>query len=171
MTSARPLAGQVQPVRNVRQPIAQSEPVRNVRQPISKPAFVPQEEAAMEEVGEDMLEETTVPDEVVEHVEEETVAITETVEEEVEAKTTMARPTAMLKPIRGTLQPLVEEEEVRTAPLTPVGHMLMPVKKRGPPPSIGKPKTAELRPVKGSLIPVSKTPVKQLKTDEENEED
>ena len=163
-------------MRNVRQPIAQSEPVRNVRQPISTPAFVPQEEAAMEEVGEDMLEETIAPDEVVidevvEHVEEETVAITETVEEEVETKTTMARPTAMLKPIRGTLQPLVEEEEVRTAPLTPVGHMLMPEKKRGPPPSIGKPKTAELRPVKGSLIPVSKTPVKQLKTDDENEED
>ena len=101
-----------------------------------------------------------VIDEVVEHV-----------EEEVEAKTTMARPTAMLKPIRGTLQPLVDEEEVRTASLTPIGHMLIPEKKRGPPPSIGKRKTAELRPVKASLIPVSKNPVKELKTDEENDED
>jgi hypothetical protein len=176
MTSARPLAGQVQPVRNVRQPIAQSEPVRTVRQPISTPAFVPQEEAAMEEVGEAMLEETTVPDEVVvdevvEHVEEEAVVPTETVDEEVEGKTIMARPTAMLKPIRGTLQPLVEEEEVRTASLTPVGHMLMPEKKRGPPPTIEKPMTAQLRPVRGSLTPVSKTPVKQLKTDDEIEED
>ena len=152
MTSARPLAGQVQPVRNVRQPIAQPEPVRTVRQPISKPAFVAQEDAAMEEVGETMLEEASVPDEV-------------------EAKTTMTRPTAMLRPIRGTLQPLVDEEEVRTASLTPVGHMLTPEKKRGPPPSIGKPKTAELRPVKGSLIPVSKTPVKKLETDDENDED
>ena len=165
MTSARPLAGQVQPVRNVRQPIAQSEPVRTVRQPISTPAFVAQEEAAMEEVGEAMLEETTVPDEVV--IDE----VVEHSEEEVEPKTTMARPTAMLKPIRGTLQPLVEEEEVRTASLTPVGHMLIPEKKRGPPPSIGKPKTAELRPVKASLVPVSKTPVKKLETDEENDED
>ena len=129
MTSARPLAGQVQPVRNVRQPIAQPEPVRTVRQPISKPAFVAQEDAVMEEVGETMLEEASVPDEV-------------------EAKTTMTRPTAMLRPIRGTLQPLVDEEEVRTASRTPVGHMLTPEKKRGPPPSIGKPKTAELRPVK-----------------------
>ena len=174
MTSARPLAGQVQPVRNVRQPIAQPEPVRTVRQPISKPAFVAQEDVAMEEVGEAMLGEVSVPDEVdevVEQVEEEVMAPSETVEEEAEAKTTMTRPTAMLRPIRGTLQPLVDEEEVRTASLTPVGHMLTPKKKRGPPPSIGKPKTAELRPVKGSLIPVSKTPVKKLETDDENDED
>ena len=84
MTSARPLAGQVQPVRNVRQPIAQPEPVRTVRQPISKPAFVAQEDAAMEEVGEAMLEEVSVPDEaevdeVVEQVEEEVMAPSETV--------------------------------------------------------------------------------------------
>jgi hypothetical protein len=65
----------------------------------------------------------------------------------------------------------VEEEEVRTASLTPVGHMLMPEKKRGPPPTIEKPMTAQLRPVRGSLTPVSKTPVKQLKTDDEIEED
>ena len=176
MTSARPLAGQVQPVRNVRQPIAQPEPVRTVRQPISKPAFVAQEDAAMEEVGETMLEEASVPDEVevdevVEQVEEQVMAPSETVEEEAESITTMTRPTAMLRPIRGTLQPLVDEEEVRTASLTPVGHMLTPEKKRGPPPSIGKPKTTELRPVKGSLIPVSKTPVKKLETDDENDED
>jgi len=164
MTSARPLAGQVQPVRNIRQPVAQPEPVRTVRQPISKPAFATQEETAMEEVGETMLEETTVPEEVA--IDE----IPEEVEEEVEVKTTMARPTAMLRPIRGTLQPLVEEEEVRTASLTPVGHMIVPEKKRGPPPSIGKEETATLRPIRGSLIPVSKTPVKQLKTDEEDDE-
>ena len=84
----------------------------------------------------------------------------------------MTRPTALLKPIRGTLQPLTEEEEVRTASLTPVGHMLVPEKKRGPPPSasIGRPETAELRPVQGTLTPVSKKPVKQLKADEEQED-
>jgi len=109
------------------------------------------------EVGETMLEETTAPEEAV-------------MEEEVETKTTMARPTAMLRPIRGTLQPLVEEEEVRTASLTPVGHMIAPEKKRGAPPSIGTTETATLKPIRGQLIPVSKTPVKQLKTDEEDNE-
>ena len=164
MTSARPLAGQVPPVRNVRQPIARPEPVRTVRQPISQPAMVPQEEAAMEDIGEAMLEEeVSAPMEAPEEIREATEA----------AAPTMARPTALLKPIRGTLQPLVEEEAVRTAPLTPVGHMLMPEKKaRGPPPSasIGRPKTAELRPVRGTLTPVSKKPVKQLKPDEDAED-
>ena len=164
MTSARPLAGQVPPVRNVRQPIAQPEPVRTVRQPISQPAMVPQEEAAMEDIGEAMLEEeVSAPMEAPEEIGEATEA----------AAPTMARPTALLKPIRGTLQPLVEEEAVRTAPLTPVGHMLMPEKKaRGPPPSasVGRPKTAELRPVRGTLTPVSKKPVKQLKPDEDAED-
>lgn len=208
MTSARPLAGQVPPVRTVRQPIAQPmaqpEPVRTVRQPISTPAIVPQEEAAMEEIGETMLEEAHVPDEVVEEMVEETVETVETVEDTIEtveesmepavedfdeetleqpvadvveetleaSTTTMARPTALLKPIRGTLQPLTEEEEVRTASLTPVGHMLVPEKKRGPPPSaaVGRPPTAKLRPVRGTLTPVTKTPVKQLKPEEESED-
>ena len=70
-------------------------------------------------------------------------AVDELVDEESEEATSvMTRPTALLKPIRGTLQPLTEEEEVRTASLTPVGHMLVPEKKRGPPPSasIGRPK-------------------------------
>ena len=172
MTSARPLAGQVPPVRTVRQPIAQPvaqpEPVRSIRQPISKPALVPQEEAAMEDIGEAMLEETTEPAEAT--VEP---AVDELAEEGSEEGTSvMTRPTALLKPIRGTLQPLTEEEEVRTATLTPVGHMLVPEKKRGPPPSasIGRPETAELRPVQGTLTPVSKKPVKQLKADEEQED-
>ena len=70
-------------------------------------------------------EEVSAPMEAPEEIEEATE----------DATSTMARPTALLKPIRGTLQPLVEEEAVRTAPLTPVGHMLMPEKKaRGPPP-------------------------------------
>ena len=172
MTSARPLAGQVPPVRTVRQPIAQPvaqpEPVRSIRQPISKPALVPQEEAAMEDIGEAMLEETTEPAEAT--VEP---AVDELAEEGSEEGTSvMTRPTALLKPIRGTLQPLTEEEEVRTASLTPVGHMLVPEKKRGPPPSasIGRPETAKLRPVRGTLTPVSKKPVKQLKADEEQED-
>ena len=172
MTSARPLAGQVPPVRTVRQPIAQPvaqpEPVRSIRQPISKPALVPQEEAAMEDIGEAMLEETTEPAEAT--VEP---AVDELAEEGSEEGTSvMPRPTALLKPIRGPLQPLTEEEEVRTASLTPVGHMLVPEKKRGPPPSasIGRPETAELRPVQGTLTPVSKKPVKQLKADEEQED-
>ena len=182
MTSARPLAGQVPPVRTVRQPIAQPvaqpEPVRSIRQPISKPALVPQEEAAMEDMGEAMLEETTEPAEVVQEVVETTEATVEPAVDELveegseEDRSVMTRPTALLKPIRGTLQPLTEEEEVRTASLTPVGHMLVPEKKRGPPPSasIGRPETAELRPVQGTLTPVSKKPVKQLKADEEQED-
>lgn len=182
MTSARPLAGQVPPVRTVRQPIAQPvaqpEPVRSIRQPISKPALVPQEEAAMEDMGEAMLEETTEPAEVVQEVVETTEATVEPAVDELveegseEDRSVMTRPTALLKPIRGTLQPLTEEEEVRTASLTPVGHMLVPEKKRGPPPSasIGRPETAKLRPVQGTLTPVSKKPVKQLKADEEQED-
>ena len=132
----------------------------------------------MEDMGEAMLEETTEPAEVVEEVVETTEttvepAVDELVEEvSEEDKSVMTRPTALLKPIRGTLQPLTEEEEVRTASLTPVGHMLVPEKKRGPPPSasIGRPGTAELRPVQGTLTPVSKKPVKQLKADEEQED-
>ena len=115
MTSARPLAGQVPPVRTVRQPIAQPEPVRNIRQPIAsrEPAFVPEEEAAMEDAGEAMLEETSVPveaevePEIAVDVVEDTVDV---VEDTVEETTTMQRPTALLKPIRGTLRPLEEEE-------------------------------------------------------------
>ena len=164
MTSARPLAGQVPPVRTVRQPIAQPEPVRNIRKPIAaaEPEFVPQEEAAMEDVGETMLEDVPEP------MEEATSGV-EGVEE---PTSTMQRPTALLKPIRGTLRPLEEEEEVRTAPLTPVGHMLVPEKKRGPPPSssIGQ-KTATLKPVRGTLTPVSKTPVKRLEPSEDQDED
>ena len=83
----------------------------------------------MEDVGESMLEEVTEP------VEVQTVepSVEEDVLAEAESEATMTRPTALLKPIRGTLQPLVEEDEVRTARLTPVGHMLVPEKKeRGP---------------------------------------
>ena len=169
MTSARPLAGQTQPARTVRQPIAVPKPVRAVRQPITEPAIVPQEEAAMEDVGESMLEEVTEPVEV-EPVEP---SVKEDVLAEAESEATMTRPTALLKPIRGTLQPLVEEDEVRTARLTPVGHMLVPEKKaRGPPPSakVGKGKTATLRPVRGKLTPVTKTPVKRLEPEEEEQD-
>ena len=124
----------------------------------------------MDDVGETMLEETTAPtqEEIVEEtvlteVEEETTVAEdaeeeETMVEEIDTSTsTMQRPTALLKPIRGTLRPLEEEEEVRTASLTPVGHMLMPEKKRGAPPSssVGQ-QTATLRPVRGTLTPVSK---------------
>lgn len=177
MTSARPLAGQVPPVRTVRQPIAQPEPVRNVRKPIAaaEPEFVPQEEAAMDDAGETMLEETTAPtqEEIVEETVLTEVEEEETMVEEIDPSTsTMQRPTALLKPIRGTLRPLEVEEEVRTASLTPVGHMLMPEKKRGPPPasSVGQ-QTATLRPVRGTLTPVSKTPVKRLEPNDETDED
>jgi hypothetical protein len=181
MTSARPLAGQVPPVRTVRQPIAPSEPVRNVRKPIAaaEPEFVPQEEAAMDDVGETMLEETTPPmeEETVEEtllteVEEEVSTVEDVVEEIEDSAPSMQRPTALLKPIRGTLRPLEVEEEVRTAPLTPVGHMLVPEKKRGPPPSssVGQ-QTAALRPVRGTLTPVSKTPVKRLEPNDDADED
>ena len=169
MTSARPLAGQTQPARTVRQPIAVPKPVRAVRQPITEPAIVPQEEAAMEDVGESMLDEVTEPVEM-EAVE---ASVEEDVPAEAESESTMTRPTALLKPIRGTLQPLVEEDEVRTARLTPVGHMLVPKKKkRGPPPSaeVGKGKTATLRPVRGKLTPVKKTPVKRLEPEEEEQD-
>ena len=177
MTSARPLAGQVPPVRTVRQPIAQPEPVRNIRQPIAsrEPAFVPEEEAAMEDAGEAMLEEASVP--VEGEVEPETAMdvtedVVDVVEDTAEETTTVQRPTALLKPIRGTLRPLEEEEAVRTASLTPVGHMLVPEKKRGPPPSssIGKPTTSTLRPVRGTLTPVSKSPVKRLEPEDDSDE-
>lgn len=123
----------------------------------------------MEEIGETMLEEEAAPveAEIVEAI------VEERLDTEDESEATMARPTALLKPIRGTLQPLVEEEEVRTAPLTPVGHMLVPEeKKRGPPPSkdVGARTTATLRPVRGKLTPVSKTPVKRLEPDEDEED-
>ena len=70
------------------------------------------------------------------------------------------------------VEALEEEEEVRTASLTPVGHMLMPEKKRGAPPSssVGQ-QTATLRPVRGTLTPVSKTPVKRLEPNDETDED
>jgi len=192
MTSAKPLAGQVpaaQPVRTVRQPISQTglpTPVRTVRQPLASPDLVPQEEQAMEEATEDIVEnvevETLEPEvssieEVVEESVLETVSveeerITEVMEEVVEeAPTTMTRPTTLLKPIRGVLKPLEEGEEVKTASLTPVGHMLIPEKKRGPPPSsgIGKPTTTKLRPVKGTLKPVAKKPVTTLQPEDESE--
>ena len=130
------------------------------------------EEAMLEpEVSpvQDIVEETVLETESV--VEE---SISETMEEVAEATaTTMARPTTLLKPIRGVLKPLEEEEEVRTATLTPVGHMLIPEKKRGPPPSsaIGKPATAKLRPVKGTLKPVAKKPVTTLQPEDENEDE
>ncbi|MCH1616345.1 MAG: hypothetical protein L7R83_02405, partial [Candidatus Poseidonia sp.] len=179
MTSARPLAGQVPPVRTVRQPLPQTEPVRNIRKPIAaaEPEFIPQEEAAIEDAGETMVEEVPTPmeDGIVEETVlpevEEVVPVEETIEENDISKSTMQRPTALLKPIRGTLRPLEEEEEVRTASLTPIGHMLMPEKKRGSPPSssIGQ-ETATLRPVRGTLTPVSKTPVKRLEPSDEEDE-
>jgi len=97
-------------------------------------------------------------------VAEETV---ETVAEEVEEVQT----TSLLKPIRGTLQPV--EEAVETSTLTPVGHMLVPEKRRGSPPpsSIGTGGTATLRPVRGTLTPVPDDPVEQTDADEEADED
>jgi hypothetical protein len=85
----------------------------------------------------------------------------------------MARPAALLKPIRGVMKPLVEEEEVRTAVLTPVGHMLMPATERGSPPpaTAGRPATATLRPVRGKLTPVTKPAAKVLKPENEGDED
>ncbi|MDB2335897.1 hypothetical protein N9V31_04145, partial [Candidatus Poseidonia alphae] len=74
------------------------------------------------------------------------------------------------RPIRGVLSPV--EDAVESATLTPVGHMLMPAKKRGGPPSssVGRP-TAALRPVKGTLTPVTKKPVKKMvPKDDEDEE-
>jgi len=79
-------------------------------------------------------------------------------------------PSASLRPIRGVLSPV--EDAVESATLTPVGHMLMPAKKRGGPPSssVGRP-TAALRPVKGTLTPVTKKPVKKMvPKDDEDEE-
>lgn len=133
----------------------------------------------MEDVGETMLEETVDPvveepvdETVLTEIEEEVPTVEDAVEDIDPSTSTMQRPTALLKPIRGTLQPLAEEEKVRTAPLSPVGHMLVPEKKRGPPPSIepGQ-KTATLRPVRGTLTPVSKTPVKRLEPDQIEDED
>jgi hypothetical protein len=84
----------------------------------------------------------------------------------------MSRPTALLKPISGVLRPLDEEEDVRTATLTPVGHMLMPAKnERGAPPAAtSRPSTATLRPVRGTLTPVSKPAAKVLKPQGEDED-
>lgn len=128
----------------------------------------------MEEASETMIEDVPEPMEeatsVVEEAMEEQTVADEGVEVEAPSPT-MQRPTALLKPIRGTLRPLEEEEEVRTAPLTPVGHMLIPEKKRGPPPSssMGQ-KTATLKPVRGTLTPVSKTPVKRLEPSDDQDE-
>ena len=78
--------------------------------------------------------------------------------------------TTELRPIQGVLSPVATEESgPATASLTPVGPTLVPgKKKRGSPPSSGKGKapTAQLRPVKGTLEPVKKTPVKTLKPDD-----
>jgi hypothetical protein len=142
----------------------------------------------MEEVAETVEEmeatepqATDLPDEVETEVSEamevvdepvEAVAESITVEEEVvDHEPMMSQPSALLKPIRGVLRPLEEEESVRTASLTPVGHMLIPKKERGAPPSasVGKPKTAQLKPVRGTLKPVSKTPAKRLEPAEDDE--
>ena len=123
----------------------------------------------MEEMSEEVAE---IPEEDV--LEPKVTTLDEAIEEVTETSpATMTRPTTLLKPIRGVLKPLDQEEEVRTASLTPVGHMLIPEKKRGPPPSksIGKPTAAKLRPVKGTLKPVAKEPVKTLQPDEEGEEE
>ncbi|MGB2053470.1 MAG: hypothetical protein ACPHXY_06715, partial [Poseidonia sp.] len=75
---------------------------------------------------------------------------------------------ALLRPIRGVLQPRDDGPQVPTATITPVGPTLMPV----PPVSAGaKPKTATLRPIKGRLTPVEKTPVRTLQPQEEEDED
>ena len=179
------------------------QPVRSVRQPISPPALVPQEEVALEELEEEtplqVVEEEVDTSDAVEEVQADVGELTEAVEERLletedggldpaevtEAtppvmeetvggeSTTMSRPTTLLKPIRGVLRPLDEEEEVRTASLTPVGHMLVPEKKRGPPPSasIGAPKTAKLRPVKGTLKPVTKEPSPRLEPESGDEQE
>jgi len=84
----------------------------------------------------------------------------------------MQQPTTLLTPIRGVLKPLTEEEPVRTARLTPVGHMLVPEKKRGPPPTSKpmKAPTATLRPVRGKLTPLTKPGVKRLTPSSDEEE-
>jgi hypothetical protein len=48
----------------------------------------------------------------------------------------------------------------------------MPAKKRGAPPSssVGRP-TAALRPVKGTLTPVTKKPVKKMVPEDDEEQD
>jgi hypothetical protein len=76
----------------------------------------------------------------------------------------------LLRPIRGVLNPV--STPVNTSTLTPVGKTLVPAKKRGPPPSTsaGRP-TASLRPVKGTLTPVTKAPVKTMVPESLDEED
>ena len=179
MTSAKPLATQqpaaIQP-RAVRQPIGQAtmpQPVRNVRQPIAQePQFVPQEEVVAEEIHpteEVGVEETSEP-----VIEEEVVSQPELVEEVIETVEPLAPepettdiPTTLLRPVAGVLQPLEEEAEEPTARITPVGPTLMP----GPPISSNvKPKTAALRPVRGTLTPVEKAPVRTLQPHEEEDE-
>jgi hypothetical protein len=186
LVSVSATCGPRPPVRNrwlAKSPRCQTEPIG-----APAPAFVPQEDVAMEEVAETVEEmeatepqATDLPDEVETEVSEamevvdepvEAVAESITVEEEVvDHEPMMSQPSALLKPIRGVLRPLEEEESVRTASLTPVGHMLIPKKERGAPPSasVGKPKTAQLKPVRGTLKPVSKTPAKRLEPAEDDE--
>ena len=151
-------------------------------QVIDEPELVETEIQAAEEEAEDLTE--TVQETVLEtetedlDLEMEELA-SEAVLEEMDAEpsesvtATMARPTALLKPIRGVLKPLDEEEEVRTTTLTPVGHMLVPAKERGSPPpaTAGRPTTATLRPVRGKLTPVSKPAAKVLKPENQDDED
>ena len=201
-TSAKPLVSAqpvVQPIRNVRQPLAQ--PVRNVRQPIGQPpaTITPQEDIAMEDaqVEQDLVQPLVEPVSVEEPtVVEEPISVDEPVVEpetelapedsipetmpevESEAEHPSEAPEevserveeAPLRPIRGVLTPA--EDPTETATLTPVGHMLMPAKKRGAPPSaaVGRP-SAALRPVKGTLTPVTKKPVKKMVPKDDEDED
>jgi hypothetical protein len=151
-------------------------------QVIDEPELVETEIQASEEEPEDLTEtvqETMLETETEDLDLEMEELASEAVLEEMDAEpsesepATMARPTALLKPIRGVLKPLDEEEEVRTATLTPVGHMLVPAKERGSPPpaTTGRPTTATLRPVRGKLTPVSKPAAKVLKPQNEDDED
>lgn len=132
-----------------------------------------------EEVQEQLLETESLadgPGEAVQEVMVEAESVEAFADEETDvteaSSTTMTRPTTLLKPIRGVLKPLEDEEPVRTATLTPVGHMLMPEKRRGTPPAsaAGQPPTAVLRPVKGTLKPVSKAPAKVLKPQSDDDD-
>ena len=82
-----------------------------------------------------------------------------------ETETPAAGTTAALRPIRGVLSPSTAPEPQATASITPVGPTLMPAEATEDNP----PATAQLRPVKGRLTPVSKAPVKTLKPQENDE--
>ena len=181
-----------QPVRNVRQPIGQppaaitpqediameeAEVEHDIVQPMVEPSAVeepplveepipvaepvsePETELPAEDITPDLVPEVESDIEQSSEVSEEVTALAEELLEE-----------TILRPIGGVLTPVQDRAE--TAVITPVGHMLMPAKKRGAPPStsVGRP-TAALRPVKGTLTPVTKKPVKKMVPEDDEEQD